>query len=100
MKKNSIFPSRYSNEARPRGYNPPNTYHLLQGITKRTSYNYVQAVKRNKEQPFEEQQRRVLKKLRSRLSRDAYMDFINALHKQTLLKRVMTLKDLELKLGN
>ena len=100
MRKNSIFPSRYNNEARPRGYNPPNTYSLLQGITKRTSYNYVQAVKRNKEQPFEEQQRRVLKKLRSRLSRDAYMDFVNALHKQTLLKRVMTLKDLELKLGN
>jgi|TARA_Y200000002_G_C22488677_1_gene582024 predicted thioredoxin/glutaredoxin len=100
MRKNSIFPSRYNNEARPRGYNPPNTYSLLQGITKRTSYNYVQAVKRNKEQPFEEQQRRVLKKLRSRLSRDAYMDFVNALNQQTLLKRVMTLKDLELKLGN
>ena len=100
MKKNSLFPSRSNNEARPRGLNPPNTtYSLLQGITKKTSYNYVQAVRRNKDQPFEEQQRRVLKKLRPRLSRDKYMEFVKALNMQTLLKRVVTLKDLESKLG-
>lgn len=95
---NEVVP-RSNNKVIPRSYSHINTYSLLQGITKRTSFNYTQAIKRNKEQPFEEQERRVLRKLRSRLSKENYMDFINALYKEPLLKRVIHLKRMEVKLG-
>jgi len=90
---------RSNTQVKPRSYSHINTYSLLQGTTKRTSFNYTQAIKRNKEQPFEEQQRRVLRKLRSRLSKDNYSEFLTALSHQPLLKRVITLKNLEKKLG-
>ena len=97
---NEVVP-RSNNQVKPRSYSHinSNTYSLLQGITKRTSFNYTQAIKRNKEQPFEEQQRRVLRKLRSRLSKDNYSEFLTALNHQPLLKRVIILKNLEVKLG-
>jgi hypothetical protein len=102
MKKNSLFgftSNGARQAARPRSNAPFNTSYLLQALNKKTSYNYRRAVQANKSQPFQEQERRVLKKLRSRLSISDYKNFYQAFYNQTAFKRFLVLKNLEERLG-
>ena len=72
-----------------------NTSTLIKSLAKHANYNYSAAVARNKKNPFDELERKVLNKLRPRYSFENFKKLQHSLLKMSLLDKVLWLRNTE-----
>ena len=72
---------------------------LIKNLARKTSYSYSLAIDRNRKNPLDELQRRVLKKLQPKLSRDRFVQLQNDLSSLCALDRHDCLQEMWSKLN-
>lgn len=70
-------------------------HNLTKRLAKSLNYSFQAAKKRNEENPVDEMQRRVLKRLRPMYSTDRFLELMRHLHTLSTFERMELLRDIE-----